>query len=50
MSEQEGVEGITGSRFTKLNLMSYFDCIRFTIINPMHNLFLGTAKHVMKNV
>ena len=29
--------------------LEYFDCIRFTIIDPMHNLFLGTAKHIMKN-
>ena len=30
--------------------LEYFDCIRFTIVDPMHNLFLGTAKHMMKNV
>lgn len=30
--------------------LEYFDCIRFTIIDPMHNLFLGTAKHMMKNI
>ena len=29
--------------------LEYFDCIRFTIIDPMHNLYLGTAKHPMKN-
>ena len=29
---------------------TYFDCIRFTIIDPTYNLFLGTAKHVMKNI
>ena len=26
--------------------LGYFDCI----IDPMHNLFLGTAKHLMKNI
>lgn len=30
--------------------LDYFDCIRYTIIDPMHNLFLGTAKHIMKNI
>ena len=26
----------------------YFDCVRFHVIDPMHNLFLGTAKYVFK--
>ena len=39
-----------GSRFTELMSLPYFDCIRFHIIDPMHNLFTGTAKHVMKNI
>ena len=26
----------------------YFDAVKFTAIDPMHNLFLGTAKHVFK--
>jgi len=30
--------------------LPYFDCVRFHIIDPMHNLFTGTAKHIMKNV
>lgn len=49
-SARNEVEKSYGSRFTKLNLLPYFNCIQFTIIDPMHNLFLGTAKHVMKNV
>lgn len=28
----------------------YFDPVRMTIIKPMHNLFLGSAKHILKNV
>ena len=47
---RDDVENSTGSRFTKLNLLPYFNCVRFTIIDPMHNLFLGTAKHMMKNI
>ena len=39
-----------GTRYSELMQLEYFDCIRFTIIDPMHNLFLGTAKHMMKNV
>lgn len=39
-----------GARYSELMQLEYFDCIRFTIIDPMHNLYLGTAKHPMKNV
>ena len=39
-----------GTRYSELMQLEYFDCIRFTIVDPMHNLFLGTAKHMMKNV
>ncbi len=31
-----------------LNCHNYFDAPRMTIIDPMHNLFLGTAKKMMK--
>ena len=37
-----------GVRYSELLRLPYFDCIRFTVIDPMHNLFLGTAKHVME--
>ena len=39
-----------GTRFSELIMLPYFDCVRFHIIDPMHNLFTGTAKHVMKNI
>ena len=39
----------SGSRFTELMHLQYFDCIRFTIIDPMHNMLLGTAKRVLQN-
>ena len=28
--------------------LEYFDIIRFCTVDPMHNLFLGTSKHVFK--
>ena len=31
-------------------VLPYFDCVRFHSIDPMHNLFTGTAKHLMKNI
>lgn len=39
-----------GTRFTELMRLPYFNCIRFHIITPMHNLFTGTAKHIMNNI
>ena len=30
--------------------LPYFNCVRFHITDPMHNLFTGMAKHVMKNI
>lgn len=42
------IETETGIEYSVLVELDYFDPIRFTIIDPMHNLFLGTAKTVMK--
>lgn len=33
-----------------LSELPYFDPIQFTIIDPMHNLFLGTSKTIMKKI
>ena len=41
-------ESLYGARYTELLRLPYFDCIRFTIVDPMHNLFLGTAKRMME--
>ena len=35
-----------GCRYSVLLDLPYFDPIRMVLINPMHNLFMGTAKHV----
>ena len=47
---RDRVEAQYGSRLSVLMLLEYFDCVRFHIVDPMHNLFLGTAKHIMKNI
>ena len=49
-SARDKVEVKYGSRFSALMHLEYFDCVRLNLIDPMHNLFLGTAKHVVKNV
>ena len=38
------IERETGVRYTILLELPYFDPARMCIIDPMHNLFLGTAK------
>ncbi|KAL3879731.1 hypothetical protein ACJMK2_032017 [Sinanodonta woodiana] len=38
-----------GIRYSVLLELHYFDPVRMTIIDPMHNLFLGSAKHMLKN-
>ena len=30
--------------------LPYFNCVRFHVIDPMHNLYLGTSKYIMKNI
>ena len=44
------LESKLGCRYSALLDLPYFDPIRMTIIDPMHNLYLGTAKHILKNV
>ncbi len=44
------IEIETGVKYSVLTELEYFDPIRFTVIDPMHNLLLGTAKHMMKNI
>ena len=39
-----------GCRYSEPMKLPYFDCVRFTIVDPMHNLFTGTAKRILKNV
>ena len=41
-------ESLYGVRYSELHRLPYFDCVRFTVVDPMHNLFLGTAKHVVE--
>ena len=45
-SDQNQLEQKYGTRFSELLMLPYFD----SVIDPMHNLFTGTAKHVMKNI
>ena len=48
--DKASVEQKYGSRYSELMSLPYFNCVRFHIVDPMHNLFTGTAKHLMKNI
>ena len=41
-------ESLYGIRYTELVRLPYFDLVNFHIIDPMHNMFLGTAKNMLK--
>jgi hypothetical protein len=48
LSAKKKIEQDYGTRYSELLRLSYFDAIRFTVIDPMHNLYLGTAKKMMQ--
>ena len=45
---QERKESEVGCRYSCLLQLPYFDAIRMLIIDPMHNLYLGTAKNMLR--
>ena len=47
-TERDILEKRHGSTFSKINLLPYFDSIYQLALGPMHNLFEGTAKRVLK--
>ena len=44
-TEQEKLESQLGCRYSVLLKLPYFDPPKMLAIDPMHNMFLGTAKH-----
>lgn len=49
-THREKKESELGCRYSVLLKLPYFDPIRMTITDPMHNLYLGTAKRILKKV
>ena len=47
-TERDKLESEYGCRYSVLLQLPYFDPTQMSIIDPMHNLFLGTAKHLTK--
>ena len=46
--ERKGLESMHGARYTSLYALPYYNAISSCIIDPMHCLFLGIAKHCFK--
>lgn len=47
-TEQQRKESRLGCRYSSLLQLPYFDVVCMLVIVPMHNLYLGTAKHVFR--
>lgn len=37
-----------GAKYTVLSKLPSFDVVKYHVIDPMHNIFLGIAKHITK--
>ena len=49
--ERDDIESKYGIRFSSLLKLPYYDAIRMSsIVDPLHNLYLGTAKHILKDI
>ena len=46
-SQLQQLESMHGVRYSVLMELPYFDPIKFVVIDPMHNLMLGSSKHVL---
>ena len=47
-AKQKSKEKKYGIRYSVLQELPYWNPIRFAVVDPMHNLFLGTGKHLMR--
>ena len=50
ISEKSKLESEHGCRYSALLELPYFDPVRMLLIDPMHNLFLGTAKRMTQKI
>ena len=47
-TQRKKMEAMLGTRYTSLLELPYYGSITMCVIDPMHNLFLGTAKKMFK--
>ena len=45
--ERKAIQKAWGVRYSELVRLPYFDLVRYHVVDPMHNLLLGTAKYMM---
>ena len=45
--QQKLIEREYGCRYSILLELPYYDVVRMSVVDPMHNLLLGTAKHML---
>ncbi len=50
ISEMDKFQSQTGYRCTELLRLPYFDTVRFSIIDTLHNVFLGTGKLLIRKL
>ena len=48
LKERNEIERVYGVRYTSLISLPYYDAVRFCMIDPMHNLLLGSARTFVK--
>jgi hypothetical protein len=48
LTKRNEIQHAYGIKFSNLLNLPYFDIVRWHTIDPMHNLFLGIAKHAFK--
>lgn len=48
ITQQRTLQTDTGSKWSELHRLEYFDVVRLTTVVPMHNLFLGTPKRMVE--
>ena len=42
------IERSHGIKYSELVNLLFFDIVRYHVVDPMHNIFLGIAKHALK--
>ena len=48
LAERTKIEQEFGMRFTELLRLPYFDTVRYSVVDPMYNILLGTPKLMIK--
>ena len=49
-TKKQRKESELGCRYSCLLQLPYFDVVHMVIIDPMHNLYLDTAKHIFRQI